>query len=80
MNYYPIISRVILSKICYWGLRNINDQNFVTVGQQKIHVQIEIGDKTLEPNTIEKCMINGNFSVTFQKHTLVSPFSMFDKL
>ena len=44
------------------------------LGQQKIDVQIEIGDKVLDPNTLEKCIVNGNFAVKFRRHVIVKIF------
>lgn len=52
-------------------MRNLKEHNYITLGQQKISVQVEIGDKKLEPNIMEKCDSNGNFIFTHRKEYIV---------
>ncbi|CAF0895015.1 unnamed protein product, partial [Brachionus calyciflorus] len=66
-------TRPYIFEIFYWGLRNIQDTNFITLGQQKICVQIEIGARVLEPNIIEKFTSNGNFVITHRKYEIQLP-------
>lgn len=65
-------TRPYMLEISYWGLRNLKDQGFISIGQQKLSVQIEIGDKSLEPNIMDKCPTNGNFAVTHRKYEIVN--------
>jgi hypothetical protein len=61
-------------KIYYWGLRNLKEHSgFIAVGQQKISVKIEIGNQSLEPNIMEKCITNGNFLITHRKYRIELP-------
>ena len=53
---------------------NLKDHDFIVLGQQKINVKIEIGDKSIEPNVIEKCPPNGNFLITHGKYDIVRLF------
>ena len=48
-------------------------------GQQKINVQIEIGDNKLEPNILEKCLSNVNFSTTHRKYVIVNKIYFLNK-
>ena len=41
------------------------------LGTQKINLEIEIGDRKLDPNVIDKCVSNANFTTTHRKYTIV---------
>ena len=43
------------------------------VGQQKVSIRIEIGNRTLPENVMEKHVSNGNFVLTHQKHPIILP-------
>lgn len=62
------VTRPYTLEVLYWGLRNLKETNFITVGTQTLSLDIEIGAlRPLEPNFLDKCSPNENFSLTHRK-------------
>ena len=62
-------------EILYWGMRNLKESNFMKIGQQKISLDIEIGDKRLDPIDLDRVASNENFltHLTHRKYRIEIP-------
>lgn len=62
-------------EILYWGIRNIEESHFMKFGQQKISLDIEIGDRRLEPIDLDHTNSNENFQthLTHRKYRIEIP-------
>jgi len=62
-------------EILYWGIRNLRETNFMKIGLQKISLDIEIGDKRLDPIYLDHTSPNENFltHLTHRKYRIDIP-------
>ncbi len=62
-------------EILYWGIRNIEESHFMNLGQQKISLDIEIGDRRLEAIDLDRVSRNENFQthLTHRKYKIEIP-------